>query len=337
MSSDIDIGHNHEAWVRARPGTTLPVLVSRMNQTFIPLVKKYPAWELDRAYEVRPLLDATVGSLGPILVILFAATALLLVLAAVNVTNLILARTTGRTREVAVRSALGASRVRIITQLLTESVLIALLGGLLGSAFAYGVIRFLLQFGASRLPRLESLAMDFHVIAFVAVVAGLTGVLVGLVPAVRMADTEISALMNESGRSVHGSRKTRRLQGHAFNVSEIAVAVAIVAGAGRLVLQPISIWRASIRASVHAGCSHSTSRCRRRRGRPRSGATPGGMTLRPRFVRRARYGAAVAATSSLPLEPHEWDNDIRRPGRVSQCAARTAGECAKASHDPRLL
>jgi putative ABC transport system permease protein len=303
LSSDIDIGHNYEAWVRARPGTALPLLVSRLNQTFIPLAKKYPAWELDRAYEVRPLLDATVGSLGPILVILFSATALLLVLAAVNVTNLILARTTSRTREIAVRSALGASRGRIIAQLLTESVLIAITGAVAGTALAYTAIRWLLQFGASRLPRLGALSMDFNAIAFVALVAGLTGVLMGIVPALRMADTDLSALMNESGRSVHGSRKTRRLLG-AFVIAEIAVAVAIVAGAGRLVRSYQNL------ESLNPGFN------------PR-GLLALDVTLPPptaptqerrnawwddtETALRAAGATEVAATSSLPLEPHEWD------------------------------
>lgn len=304
--ADIDIGHNHEAWVRARPGTSLPVLVSRMNQTFIPLVKKYPAWEQDRAYDVRPLLDATVGTLGPILVILFGATGLLLVLAAVNVTNLILARTTGRTREVAVRSALGASRARIITQLVAESVVIAVVGAIVGTGLAYGVIRLLLRFGASRLPRLGALSMDVHVLVFVAVVAGVTGVLVGIVPAVRLADTEISALMNESGRSVHGSRKTRRLLG-AFVVAEIAVAVAIVAGAGRLVRSYQHLERLDPGFGPQGLLAFDVT------------LPPPAPPVQERrdawwddteTALRAAGATEVAATSSLPLEPHEWDNTM---------------------------
>jgi putative ABC transport system permease protein len=303
LITGLSIGHTFDAWVRARPGTPLPLLVSRMNATFIPLAKKYPAWELDRMYTVQPLLDATVGSLGPILVILFGATALLLLLAAVNVTNLMLARTTGRAREVAVRAALGATRGRIIAQLLTESVLVAACGAVAGTALAWWAIHLLLRYGAAKLPRLGSLSMDFTVIAFVAAVAGLTGVLVGIVPALRMADTDIAALMNETGRSVHGSRKTRRLLG-AFVIAEIAVAVAIVAGAGRLVRSYRSL------ESLDPGFN------------PR-GLLGFDLTLprpQPPFQERrnawwdqteaalrAAGATEVAATSSMPLEPHEWD------------------------------
>jgi putative ABC transport system permease protein len=302
----LNIGHTYESYVRTRPGVPLSQLQARMNLTFIPLAKKYPEQETGRAYAVRPLLDATVGSLGPILLILFGATALLLVLAAVNVSNLMLARTTSRVREVAVRAALGASRGRIIAQLLTESVLVAIAGAAAGSMLAYVAVHLLLRFGADRLPRLGSVSIDLSVIAFVAFVAGLTGVLVGIVPAMRMADTDITSLMNESGRSVRGSRKTRRLLG-AFVIAEIAVAVAIVAGAGRLV-----------RSYQHLESLDP-------------GFTPGRLLVldvalpRPEqpvqerriawwdqteSALRAVGATEVAATSSLPLEPHEWDSTV---------------------------
>lgn len=300
------VGHAYEGYVRARPGVPLAQLQARMNQTFIPLAKKYPEQETGRAYAVRPLLDATVGSLGPILLILFGATALLLVLAAVNVSNLMLARTTGRVREVAVRAALGASRGRIIAQLLTESVLVAIAGAVAGSALAYVAIQLLLRFGAGRLPRLGSLSIDLSVIAFVAFVAGLTGVLIGIVPAMRMADTDIASLMNESTRSVRGSRKTRRLL-NAFVIAEIAVAVAIVAGAGRLVRSYQNLERLD------------------------PGFAPAGLLVldvalappQPPFQERrtawwdqaetalrAAGATGVAATTSLPLAPHEWDSTV---------------------------
>ena len=299
----LSIGHPFDAWVRARPGTPLPLLISKMNATFIPLTAKYPAWEKDRLYTVQPLLDATVGSLGPILVILFGATALLLLLAAVNVTNLMLARTTGRSREVAVRAALGASRGHIIAQLLTESVLIAGAGAVAGSALAWGAIHVLLRFGAARLPRLGSLSLDFTVIAFVAALAGLTGVLVGIVPALRMADTDIAPLMNETGRSVRGSRKTRRLLA-AFVVTEIAVAVAIVAGSGRLVRSYRNLESLDPGFNPRGLLAFDLTLPR-----------PQGPFLQQRNVwwddteaaLRAAGATGAAATSSLPLGPHEWD------------------------------
>lgn len=297
------IGHPYEGWVRARPGTSLPLLVSRMNQTFIPLAKKYPDLEVDRKYAVTPLLDATVGSLGPILVILFGATALLLLLAAVNVTNLMLARTTSRAREMAVRAALGATRARLVAQLLSESVLIAVSGAVAGATLASWAIHILLRYGAAQLPRLGSLSIDFSVIVFVTAVAGVTGVLVGIVPALRMADTEIAALMNETGRSVQGSRKTRRLL-RAFVIAEIAVAVAIVAGAGRLVrsyqhlesLDPGFAPRGLLAIDVTLPPPGPQFQERRN-----------AWWDETETALRGAGATAVAATSSLPLGPHEWD------------------------------
>ncbi len=303
LVTGLSIGHPFDAWVRARPQTPLPLLIEKMNATFVPLTEKYPAWEKDRLYTVQPLLDATVGSLGPILVILFGATALLLLLAAVNVTNLMLARTTSRSREVAVRAALGASRGRIIAQLVTESVLVAAAGAAAGSGLAWGAIHLLLRYGAARLPRLGSLSMDFTVIAFVAAVAGLTGVLVGIVPALRMADTDIAPLINETGRSVRGSRKTRRLLA-AFVVAEIAVAVAIVAGSGRLVRSYRNLESLDPGFNPRGLLAFELTLPR-----------PRGPFLQQRNVwwddteaaLRAAGATGVAATSSLPLGPHEWD------------------------------
>lgn len=227
------IGHTYDGYLRLKPGTTLEALQPAMTQAMGSLGPKYPDMEVNRAYRVTSLLTATVGDLGPILVILFAATALLLVLAAVNVTNLMLARGTARGREIAVRAALGAGRVRIIAQLVTESLILAIAGGALGIAAAFAGVRALLRLGGAHLPRLAQLSFDARVLAFAAIVVIVTGVLVGLTPALRMADADISLLMNESGRGVRGSRRTRRLLA-VFIAAELAVSVVVVAGASRL-------------------------------------------------------------------------------------------------------
>jgi len=227
------IGHGYDGYLRLEPGTTLETLQPAMTQAMALLGPKYPDMEVNRAYRVTPLLTATVGDLGPILLMLFAATALLLVLAAVNVTNLMLARGTARAREVAVRAALGAGRTRIVAQLVAESLILAIAGGALGIAAAFAGVRALLRLGGAHLPRLGTLSFDGSVLAFVAAVVIVTGVLVGVAPALRMADADISLLMNESGRGVRGSRRTRRLLA-TFIAAELAVSVVVVAGASRL-------------------------------------------------------------------------------------------------------
>src|SRR6516164_7679644 len=180
------------------------------------------------------LVASVVGDLRSILLIVFTATTLLLLLACVNVTNLLLGRGAARAREVAVRSALGANRGRIIRQLLTESFVVTVLGAIGGLWLAYAGVRALQTLGASKLPRLESVPFDAHVLGFAALVLVLSGLMLGVAPAIRLARTDIKTLINESGRTTSTGRGTSRLMG-AMTVVEIALALMLVAGAAWLV------------------------------------------------------------------------------------------------------
>jgi putative ABC transport system permease protein len=228
------IGHTYDGYIRLAPGASVAALEPAMNQAMTALGKKYPDMDVGRAYRLTPLLATTVGDLGPILLILLGATGLLLVLAIVNVTNLLLARGITRAREIAVRTALGAGRARIAAGLLTEALLLACCGGALGIAAAFASTRVLLQLGAARLPRLATVPFDSRVVLFAVVLVVAIAVLIGVLPALRVADTDTSLILNESGRGVRGSRRARRLLGPLIAV-ELAVAVAVVAGAVRLV------------------------------------------------------------------------------------------------------
>lgn len=300
------IGHAYDGYLRLRPATALQTLQPAMTVAMASLGPKYPDMEVNRAYRVTPLLTATVGDLGPILLILFAATALLLVLAAANVTNLMLARGTTRARELAVRAALGAGRARIIAQLVAESLLLAVAGGVIGIAAALAGVRALLRLGGAHLPRLNALSFDAHVLAFVAAVVIVTGVLGGLVPALRMADTDISLLMNETGRGVRGSRRTRHLLA-AFIAAELAVSVVVVAGASRLVASYEHL--AHVDPGFVAGGRLVFDVTLPRRPGPFAQSQQRLMTWWQQSATRLRdVGASqVAAASSIPLA-HEWDS-----------------------------
>ncbi len=187
-----------------------------------------------RVYVTRPLVESIVGDLAPILVIVLSATGLLLALSCVNVTNLLLARGAARAREMAVRVSLGASRGRIVRQLLTESILLATAGAIVGVAAAYGFVRLLLAVGAAELPRLDQVAFDGRVLMFALVTLVASGLIVGFAPALRLAATDVKTLINESGRSASGGRGTRRWLG-AMTIAEVALAIVLVAGAGWLV------------------------------------------------------------------------------------------------------
>jgi putative ABC transport system permease protein len=201
-----------------------------MNQ----LGRDFPAADKNRAYVTKPLVAQVVGDLGPILIIVMSATGLLLLLGCVNVTNLLLARGAARAREMAVRVAIGAPRSRIVRQLLTESILLAVFGAALGLALASAGVTALLALGASKLPRLEHVAFDGRVVVFSLVALVVSGVLVGFAPALRLAATDVRALMNESSRSSTGGRGTSTWLS-AMTVAEIALAIVLVAGAGWLV------------------------------------------------------------------------------------------------------
>ena len=175
-----------------------------------------------------------VGDLKPTLIIVLAATGLLLLLACVNVTNLLLARGASRVREMAARAALGASRGRLVRQLLTESAVLAATGAIAGLVLAFIGVRALLTYGASKLPRLEAVPFDTSVFLFVLLALVASALVVGIAPAFQLARTGLETLLNESGRSVRGSRNTHRTL-RVLIVGEIAVAITLVAGSGWVV------------------------------------------------------------------------------------------------------
>jgi putative ABC transport system permease protein len=229
-----DVNHSLEGYMRLKPGTNVERARSEMASVMSGLARDFPSSAKSRAYVVRPLIEQIVGDLGPILLIVLSATALLLLLACVNVTNLLLARGAARAREMAVRVALGAGRGRIVRQLLTESVLLAIAGAAVGLLIAFVGVRLLLRFGASALPRLDAVPFDANVLLFALVTLIVSGVLVGFAPALRLARTDVRALMNESGRTASGGRGTTRWL-NAMTVAQIALAIMLVAGAGWLI------------------------------------------------------------------------------------------------------
>jgi putative ABC transport system permease protein len=226
-------GHSFDGYFRVRPGTSAEVLKSRLQAVAEGLGRDYPGPEGHRAFVVQPLLYTMVGDLRPILLIVLSATGLLLLLACVNVTNLLLARAAGRGHEMAVRSTLGAGRGRLVRQLLAESFLLATVGGAAGLILAYGAVRALLAVGASRLPRLETMSFDWSVLLFALGILVVSAAGVGLAPAVNLARSGVDGLLRDGGRSVRGSRSTRRTM-RTLITAEIAVALTLVAGAGWL-------------------------------------------------------------------------------------------------------
>jgi predicted permease len=185
-------------------------------------------------FVAEPFLEYVVGDLKSTVLVLFGATAILLLIACINVTNLLLSRTTVRSREVALREAVGAGRWRIVRQLLTESVVVTVAGGAVGLAIAVAGIRTFLAIAPTGLPRLQELPVDNSVLLFALGATIATGLLVGLAPAARLARNQLRSLINEGGRGTPGGPAQHRTFG-ALVVTEIALAVVLVIGAGLLV------------------------------------------------------------------------------------------------------
>jgi predicted permease len=228
------VAHSFDGYMRVRPGTSQEQLRSTLAVVAQALGRDYPGPETNRAFIVTPFVDAMVGDLKPTLIIVLAATGLLLLLACVNVTNLLLARGASRVREMAARAALGASRGRLVRQLLTEAAVLAATGAIAGLVLAFLGVRALLTYGASKLPRLEAVPFDTSVFVFVLLALLASALVVGIAPAFQLARTGLETLLNESGRSVRGSRSTHRTL-RVLIIGEIAVAITLVAGAGWVV------------------------------------------------------------------------------------------------------
>ena len=228
-----DVNHGMEGFMRVKPGADYERVKAEMSNVIAAVAKEHSS-AVNRIYVTKPLVEFIVGDLGPILIIVMSATGLLLLLACVNVTNLLLARGAARAREMAVRVSLGAGTGRIFRQLLTESVVLATAGSMLGAIVAYLGVRGLLALGASRLPRLHDVTFDGTVLLFSLGTLLVSGLLVGLVPALHLARTDVRTLLNESTRSTSSGRNTGRWLS-VMTVAEIALAITLVAGAGWLV------------------------------------------------------------------------------------------------------
>lgn len=292
------VAHNFDTILRLRRGATTEQLRAAGAVKMEGLAHIEPT-DVHRAYVIRPLVSYLVGDLGPTLLIVLGATILLLVLASVNVTNLLLARGTARARDMAVRSALGATRPHIVRQLLTESLALAAAGVVAGLLFAYMAVRLMLVLGASRLPRLETVPFDQRVLVFALAVLVLSALTIGLAPAWRLSRTDIRTLLNEGGRSATSSRGTSRMMGSLI-VVEVAMSLALVAGAGWLV-QSFARLRSTDPGFIADGRLVVDVRPTRPFRQPADARAWSDGLLD--VVRGAAGGAMVGAAETFPFEP----------------------------------
>ena len=217
-----------------QPGVNLDQASAEMRAIAGRIEQQYADTNSGYSTKIAPLRDQLLGDIGPTLWTLLGAVVFVLLIACANVANLLLARAGTREKEIALRTALGANPLRLVRQLLTESVLLGLAGGLLGLALAAWGIALLEQFGPSNLPRLEEVTIDWRVLAFTLGVSVLTGIVFGLAPALSSVRSDLNSILKTSGRGTTGSRSRARWR-NALVVSEIASCVVLLAGAGLLI------------------------------------------------------------------------------------------------------
>ena len=309
----IRLAHMLKVVGRLKSGVSLGQSQADLDSIALQLQNQYPDTNKGWFMRQRLLADILIGPVRPVLMLMWGAVVLLLLIACVNIANLLLARSIGRQKEFTLRAALGATRGRVIRQTLSESVVLSLLGGLLGVAVAEAGIQAVHAFGPANVPRLDESHLNFAALAFTLGLATLTGILFGLFPALQISRGQFNRNLKESAR-VSASSSQRRVSS-SLVIGEIAMSLALLAGAGLLLK---SFWRL-IHVSPGFQPNHVVTT---RLSLPMSSYGPyGDSEQRARFwqqleqqIRVLPGVEAVGATSELPLSGQHSDMPFHIPG-----------------------
>jgi putative ABC transport system permease protein len=325
--------HWHSVLARLKPGVTVDQAQSEMSAIQARIARDHPNDLIGTEVAVVPLLDQTIGqSLRAILLILWGVVACVLLIACANLANLLLARGAGRQKEIAVRLAVGASRWRVVRQLLTESILLALGGGLLGVFGSIWALRLLVGIAGGRIPRLQEVTMDATSLAFTVGLCLVTGLFFGLAPAWQISKPDLNRTLKEANRSGNALLQGSRLR-PLLVILEVALSLVLLIGAGLMTrslvsrlqinrgFQPDHLLTAQLDFSVSGfgGWVHPT-------------ATSPQVTLK-HIMERIRSAPGVVSVAVAYKLPRDVDKGLAFPVVIENRSSATSAEYATADFE----
>ena len=278
---------------RLKPSVSIDQAQADMDSVTSRLAAVYPDADKGIGAKLMPLRRSMLGRIQPTLLMLFAAVGFVLLIACVNVANLLLARSTGRTREFAVRAALGAPRGRVIRQLLTECILISLIGGGLGLLLTVWGTGAVLRALPEALPRAEQVGVDAHVLLFTSGISLLAGILFGLVPALKTSQLDLNETLKQGGRGLSGTRHRAQT---VFVVVEMALALVLLTGAGLMLRSLSHLWSTDPGFDAHNAMTFGLS------------LPPSMMTAKPEAIRAAirEFDRKIASLPGVAGVSQTW-------------------------------
>ncbi|HVN09677.1 MAG TPA: ABC transporter permease [Patescibacteria group bacterium] len=289
---------------RLKPGVTIPQANAEFSAISASLARQYPDTNAHLAMRPESALDALVGDVRPALWILLGAVGLVLLIACANVANLLLARATVRQREVAVRAAMGAARSRILRQLLTESLLLAVAGAIPGTLLAVWATRLLATLNADQIPRLANASVDWSALSFTLAATLSTAVIFGLIPALQASRFNLTGSLREGGRGGGETVRHVRLR-NLLVVSEISLALMLLVGSGLLLHSLLNILRVPPGFDPHGLIAFDLDLPGTRYGKPEQSA----QFFRELLPRLRALPGVESASAVMPL-PFS-DNSLR--------------------------